>query len=448
MLRAIFCIASLSLRGAIFMGAAVTFLMLSPTPASAQAVVNPALERAKGALDRGDVAEAERSIAAVAGNPYDLNDYDFVRGSIALAKSDYVAAIQTFRVMIERNPALNRVRLELARAYFLKGDDDVAAEHHFRAAMAQGVPPEVQVNIDGFLDKIRKRKHWDFSLSLALTPDTNINAGTSAQQVNLFGLPFELDNTARKTSGVGLALGVSGSYQADLTDQIKLRTGLGYYGTEYANSAYTDRNLNGYVGPRFLLGKGSEISVLAVGSRRWYGGPPLTYGVGARVEAQTELSPRILVGGNFGLQQLNYTQGFSDYTGPVYSANTNLIYAFDAISFVRASTGITLEQARLLGLRDTQYSMGLAYYREKLPRDFVATFAVQMMLVRYADALPAFGIARRDTQLDYRISLSNKRISLYGFTPVVSFVHTDRYSNINLFGFHRNRGEFGVTRNF
>ena len=50
--------------------------------------------------------------------------------------------------------------------------------------------------------------------------------------------------------------------------------------------------------------------------------------------------------------------------------------------------------------------------------------------------------------MDYRFSISNKNIDILGFTPVITFAHTDRYSNIGLFAYHRNHGEIGLTRNF
>jgi len=344
------------------------------------------------------------------------------------------------------------VRLELARAYFLEGDD-VAAEHYFRAASAQGLPPEAQANVNKFLTEIRKRKRWEVNVGASVAPDTNINAATTAQSVDLFGLPFELAGGAREKSGVGLTATIAGSYQWDVargeTTQTKLKVGLAYYDTEYANQDFTDRNLNVYAGPRFLLGGRSEVSVLATGARRWYGGKAFNYGAGGRIEAQTELTPRILLNGAVAGQMLYYDYtGYEDYSGPVIAVNTSLLYAFDAHSFARGYGGFVRERAREPGLRNIQYIAGVGYYRDDLPGSFTAYVSVQSTFVRYDAALAAFGAVRRDTALDYRISISNKKIDIFGFSPVISFLHTDRYSNLPLFTYHRNRGEIGVTRNF
>ncbi|SEJ64539.1 hypothetical protein SAMN05518849_11077 [Sphingobium sp. AP50] len=44
------------------------------------------------------------------------------------------------------------------------------------------------------------------SLSAGLAPDTNINQATAADQVDMFGLPFEIDPSARRRSGVGILI--------------------------------------------------------------------------------------------------------------------------------------------------------------------------------------------------------------------------------------------------
>ena len=91
--------------------------------------------------------------------------------------------------MLARNPDLPRVRLDLALAYFQAGEDGNAA-YHFRLALgAKDLPAIVRARALFFLDQIRRRKAWSVTGSVAILPDNNINAATSAKLVNLFGLP-------------------------------------------------------------------------------------------------------------------------------------------------------------------------------------------------------------------------------------------------------------------
>jgi hypothetical protein len=197
------------------------------------------------------------------------------------------------------------------------------------------------------------------------------------------------------------------------------------------------------------LGGESEVSVLATTSRRWYGGVPLTFGLGGRLEGRTTLSPRFLLDGAIAGQQLHYNaEHYGSYTGPVFSTSAGLTYALSASSFLRGGGGLVREVPAVQAFRNFQYNLNGGYYRENLPYRFAVYGGVQATRIRYDAALAAFGARRGDTEMSYRLSVSNKYIDIWGFTPVISYVHTDRYSNINLYSYHRDHGEFGLTRNF
>ncbi|MGZ6196000.1 MAG: tetratricopeptide repeat protein [Candidatus Binataceae bacterium] len=342
-------------------------LLLLARPALAQS----ALDLARAAIGRGDIAAGEQILNEIDESRVDRNDLDFLKGTAALARNDADKAIARFKTVLDRDGSLNRVRLDLARAYFLKGDD-VAAEHHFRAAMAQGVPPEVQANIDRYLDAIRRRKHWDITVQAALVPDSNINAATTSETVTLFGLPFQLDPNARRKSGVGVSGSVAGDYQWDVSQNVKLRSGAALYDIESSDSAFSDRSFSVTLGPRWLLGPGREVSVLATGGRRWLGGHVFSDAAGGRIEGQVQFTPRVLLGAAVFGQSMQYAGSYSAYSGPVFGGNATLTYAFDQHSFVRAIAGIVREQASADSLRDTQYALGLGYYRDELPGRFAA----------------------------------------------------------------------------
>src|SRR6201996_3857346 len=59
----------------------------------------------------------------------------FLLGTIAVAQKDYDTAISYYRRILVNEPDAERVRLELARAFFLKADYD-NADRQFRFARA------------------------------------------------------------------------------------------------------------------------------------------------------------------------------------------------------------------------------------------------------------------------------------------------------------------------
>ena len=168
----------------------------------------------------------------------------FLRATVAAAQKDYDTAISLYRRILVHEPDAERVRLELARTFFLKTDYD-NADRQFRFARAGNIDDTVKANIDHFLDAINRLREWTVNFSLALAPDTNQNAATSAAQVNIFGLPFALDKNARKQSGIGLAGDIGGEWSPLLSDNLKARVGGDLTRTDYSGGQFDDMTLSG-----------------------------------------------------------------------------------------------------------------------------------------------------------------------------------------------------------
>ena len=86
-------------------------------------------------------------------------------------------AIAAFHGHAGRTTRAVRVRLELARAFFLKGEDRLA-RRHFEQVLAGKPPAAVALNVNRFLNIMRARKRWSLRLGVALAPDSNIGAGS------------------------------------------------------------------------------------------------------------------------------------------------------------------------------------------------------------------------------------------------------------------------------
>ena len=68
-------------------------------------------------------------------------------------------SITAFHTILIRQPGLVRVRLELAQAFFLKGED-VLSRKQFERVLAGRPPPAMAANIQRFLTAIRARRQW------------------------------------------------------------------------------------------------------------------------------------------------------------------------------------------------------------------------------------------------------------------------------------------------
>jgi tetratricopeptide (TPR) repeat protein len=428
---------------------ALFFITVFSGSASAQTVTPPPanpLDQARAAITAGRLEDAKKILNSVPESKVDIDDLDFLRGTLASDCGDYDTAIIYFRAILARNPSLNRVRLDLARTFFLAGDDAVA-EYHFHLAEAAGLPPAVQANVDKILNEIKRRKKWTADASFGLEPSTNINTATSAQTVDLYGTPYQLSQAAQKTSGVGVVGALSGSYQFDLTPDSRLVAGSSLNGTDFIQKDFDDNSANAFIGPRFLIGQSSEATVEATATQRWYGGQDYYTGGGGRVEGKTTVSPRLQLDGAVAVQQLNYTPAYAAYTGPVTTLSTGATYGLDSASFVRLDGAVIHEQTAELPFRDTQYYIGPNYYRE-LPHGFIGNIGFNADFAYFDALLPIFGVTRHDTTLNYQIGVSNRTVNLFGFMPVVTYIHTDRYSDIPLYAFTSDRVILGATQNF
>ena len=423
----------------------ITSLSISASAAETEPTISQ-LDQARAYIAAGRYNDAEEILDFLQEGSVDYNDLYFLRGTLALQRKEFDKAILYFRVVLTRDPSLTRVRLDLARAFFLRGDDAIA-EYHFHIAEAAGLPPAVQANVDGILNEIKRRKKWNVDLSFGVQPSTNINTATSTQSVNIFGIPYQLSQSAQKTSGVGLVGAVTGSNQFSMTDNMRLVVGGGVNGTDYLQHSFDDNSVNAFIGPRFLIGQASEATIEATAMERWYGGKEYYTGAGGRVEGKTTLSPRLQLDGAIAAQQLNYAEAYAPYTGPVITISAGATYGIDAVSSMRVDTAVIHEQTDDAAFRDTQYFCGPTYNRE-FSHGFIGNIGFNVNSAHFDAPSAGFGVTRRDTTLNYQVGGSNRTLNLYGFMPVITYIHTNRYSDVPLYTFSSDRIILGASQNF
>ena len=77
-----------------------------------------------------------------------------------------------------------------------------------------------------------------------------------------------------------------GEYQFPLAARWRLRTGIDLNHREYKGSRFDQTYAGVYVGPRWLINRNTEMSLLASASQRWWGGSSFNYDYGARLEVE------------------------------------------------------------------------------------------------------------------------------------------------------------------
>lgn len=368
----------------------------------------------------------------------------FLSGLVAIAKGDHKRAIRIFRAILIDHPTAMRVRLELARAFFLDGDY-ANADRQFRFARAGNPPGEVVANIDAYLYAIRQSKSWSYHATVSLAPDTNLNVGSSSREVTLYGLPFELSDDARRRSGVGFAVDLGGEWAPKIGDRSRLRIGLNAQRREYSDSDFDDMTLTAYAGPRFVSQRW-DVSLLGTSFSRWYGAKAHSRSVGGRIEGTYYLTPELGLSGSLAAQRLDY-QRSPEMSGSLISASLGMIRALTTASAATLKAGVNRQDARLSAYSNWSGYGAVGYFRD-LPAGFSIYVEPSLSFARYDSALPIFGKPRSDRSISALVTLLNRHIVLSRFTPRIAYTFTKQVSNIPLYSFTRNRVEIGLTTNF
>ncbi len=386
------------------------------------------------------VATYKAKVAAEPGNP----EWRFRLGMALVEQGEPRKAIAQFRHVLNDHPEAVRVRLELARAYYLARDFG-NAERQFRLARSSNLPAVVAANVDNFLKSIRGERNWSFSASFAIAPDSNINAATNAESIEIYGLPFDLSEDARRSSGVGLSGQVGGEWAPRISTNVRQRFGLSVSRREYQGERFDDMTVSAYSGPRINLGA-VGLALAATASRRWYGGHPYNRAIGGQAELAYFPSARSTFSVQASAMDLRH-ESATYLNGPLYSLTLGATHGLDKQSLGNLRLGLTRHDAANRAFAQTSVTLALLYARD-LPAGFSISLQPAISRSRFDEKFAAFGAARRDTNYSLALSALNRKLTLGRFAPRIGFTQVINDSNIPLYAFHRTRVDFGVTTIF
>ena len=362
-------------------------------------------------------------------------------------------AIASFRAILVRYPGLVRVRLELARAFFLKGEDGLA-RRHFEEALGGELHPAVAANVQRFLGVIRARRRWDARFGFALAPDSNLNTASGTRTIWLdtpFGrLPFTRSADTAPKSGFGISVWGGGEYQYPLNARWRLRSGADASVREYKGGLFDRQFAAAYLGPRWLIDARTEGSLLATAQREWSGGQPGTDQFGVRLEAAHRLTPRLSVQGRAGLRRRNCRD--RDWLdGPVGEVSLGANWVALPILRVGGSAGWNWARANAEHWRTGGPRLRLGATLA-LPLGFTLGANASVQRTEYGGS----GIPhrtrdrnpRRDTTQTLSLSVHNRAVTVLGFSPRLSLINEQRETNAQTLDYERDRAELSFVRQF
>ena len=427
------------------------------------ALATPGEAEARALIDAGRFAEALNILGPlVSGQVVEANAV-FLYGLAAVGESQRPGvpddarenllneAIGAFHAMLIEEPGLVRVRLELARAFYLKGEDALA-QRHFIRVLAGNPPAQVATNVRRFLREIRGRERWSYRIGAALAPDSNIGGTSDERTIYIFDLPFERDQAELTTSGVGVSVWGGAEYQYEVSEQTRLRAGAEFARREYEGSQFDQLFIGTHLGPRWLLDGSTTLSVLGSARQRWRGTTPYLRALGARVELNRRLSRSVTASANASWHGRRYNDD-AYLDGPVFDASVRAAWVVMPTVRLEFSGGYGRDRPGSLRWRtDTRWlGTGASFI---LPLGFNVGVGGEYRWTDYHESegrwFPniADGSAREDRTRSVRASVHNRGFTLLGFSPELVVVNEERTTNAQLYDFQRTRGELRFVRQF
>ena len=449
--------------------AAALLLLAVPVPAAAESALSPdaGVVKARELFDAGRLDEALEVLRPLSRAHPKRTNIRFLHGLAAievarqpgLVAEDRTAlldeAIATLHAALVDRPELVRVRLELARAFFYKGEDTLA-RGHFERVLAGEVPDAVKANVRRFLVQIRARRRWTMYLGAALLPDTNIGSGTEEETIYInFGgidLPFDFNPTEEQTtSGIGASLWAGGEYQYPLGARLRLRAGADLARREYAGRRYDSTHLSLHAGPRWLVDRRTEASLLASARRRWTGTSIEHDALGARIEARRWLAPRVTANARASWHQRDY-RDIEDLDGPLVDLSLGGTWTITPTLRAHSSFGYAEERPSRENRRNRSRTLR-AGLTVALPRGFNVGSNAQFRWTDYEGLevpqhRPRDGSSRKDRTWSLSLTLLKRDLTIYGFSPQLVVTHEERESNAQLVSYDRTHGELRFIRQF
>ena len=403
-----------------------------------------ALAEAAKSLAVGRLSRARQLIDRLAEAGEGGPQRDFLDGMISYAGRDYRRAETMFRRILDRDPKLLRVRLELARTLYMQRKDD-QADYHFRLVAGEHPSEGVLRNITHFREEIRARRAWRFNFDFGFAPDSNINSATDKQTVDIYGLPFRLDPGGRARSGTGKFFGGDASLRLNRFGNIPIY--LGAYGrsTRYSDHRFDDAYVGAEAGPEFQVA-GGTLRMTAAGLKRWYGKRPLVTSIGTHLDYERVVGDKWTLGAALLIRHNNYA----------YRRDVDGWDAEARVSAERPLGPTVLGFAYVSAERSWANDPGQAYWRERLGvgiRKEIGWGLRPQLNVEVArqvndGPLAPFGEQRRDWLLQGSFSIYKRDWNLGGFAPSVHLTLMRNLSTLTLYDEKRLRSEVRLTKAF
>ena len=172
---------------------------------------------------------------------------------------EYKLSENIYKKIISLRPNELRYYLDLAKIQFLRFDYVNSEKNFLYVYNKENVPSNVKFNIRNYLKLINEKKSGKINYTVKLSHNDNINNGTYADTIKLFGVPFKIDENAKAKSSYELFTNIDGSIGKNVHGQ-KINTGFDISYSDFQSKNYDRLKYGINIGPEFVF-KNNKINL-------------------------------------------------------------------------------------------------------------------------------------------------------------------------------------------
>lgn len=405
-------------------------------------------------FDAGDYGQAQQILLKMPQTnnlPVEIERW-YLLAQIEQNKGNVDEAIKIYRKILDDQPDLAKVRYELALCYMYK-KQWYRADYHLRLAMAgKDIPPEMKQRMMYLRYVVRQNKRWNAWFNFGAAPDNNVNQASGGEDYirNEWGeFSTELPEP-EKAVGYNFLLG--GNYEFVLGENWRWKNEGNIYTNIYNKHKFDDLFVSASTGPRYIWGRG-DVWLAGVLNRRWYGWDRYNWSIGGKIDAHYDWTRKFSTGLTFQVLDNNYDEYGEYMDGQTFVVIGRTTYSFDASKYIIAFGGVDRDTAASGIYANWRYNIGIGIGGE-IPCGFSVYFEPSFVWTNYDAARWAVKdyqyvkIRESDFMQRYSFSVSNNKIDIFGFVPLVTVSYTDKNSNIHSREYEKWTVEFTLRQRF
>ena len=389
-------------------------------------------------------------------SPFNIKELEIERlyllSEIATLENRMDDAIEILRFILDYQPNISSIRFKLAQLYMLQ-KSWYRADYHLRlAATDENLPPLVKQEIAKSIYIARQNKNWNIWFNIGAAPDDNINNATGGEQCIMTMFGVLCNQLSEKEKAIGFNVSLGGNYEFLIGDKWRLRNEAMLYSNTYNKKEYDDLYLSYTFGPKYVWRNG-EVFAGPSAYRRWLSHQPYSYAVGLKINTNYDFTRNLSGGLSLSYMPTRYDDYGEVLDGDTRGINARLSYMFDASKYFIFRTGYEIENTKERIYSNSKNSYAIGFCAE-FPWGFSVYIEPSILYTNYDEErwfvknLGFEEIKEKDITKRYSISLSNRKISLWGFTPTISYTYTDKNSNVWQHEYEKSAFEFTINQRF